>query len=106
MPFADAYRRAIHFEKYGRQFGAANELVYEQMADEFMAGPMTLAMRECIRPNGRYRLRTNITNKRFGAAVVGCAIIRTYYIVPTHQIVRRTGTIIKFFNYECAREEL
>lgn len=106
MPFANEYLRAIHFEKYGRQFGAPDELAYERMADEFMAGPMSLGMRECVRPNGTYRLRTNIANKHFGAAVVGCAIIRTYYIVPSHQIIRRTGTIIKFFNYECARADV
>jgi hypothetical protein len=105
MPFADATQRAIHFAKHGREFGATDELHYEQMADGFLAGQLSLAMRECFRPNGIDRLRVNIVNKHFGVAVVACAIIRTYYIVPSHQIVRRTGTIVKFFNYECARTD-
>jgi hypothetical protein len=106
MPFADADRRAIHFAKYGRQFGAADELEYEQMADGFLGGAMTISMRECVRPNGTDRLRVNIANNHFGAAAVGCDIIKTYYIVPAHQIIRRTGTVTKFFTYECARTEL
>jgi hypothetical protein len=48
----------------------------------------------------------NIANNHFGAAAVGCEIIKTYYIVPAHQIIRRTGTVTKFFTYECARTDL
>jgi len=44
MPFADADRRAIDFAKYGREFGAANELQYEQMADGFLGGAMTISV--------------------------------------------------------------
>jgi hypothetical protein len=55
MPFADANQRAIYFLKHGREFGAADELQYEQMADGFLGGPMTIAMRECVRPNGTDR---------------------------------------------------
>jgi hypothetical protein len=106
MPFADADRRAIHFAKYGHQFGAADELQYEQMADSFLAGDMAISMRECVRPNGTDRLRVNIANNHFGAARVGCDIIKTYYIVQPHQIIRRTGTVAKFFTYECARTNL
>src|SRR5712692_6593720 len=39
-------------------------------------------------------------------APLACAIIRTYYIVPPHTIVRRTGTIVKFFNYEDTRTDI
>jgi hypothetical protein len=104
MPFADEYRRAIHFKKYGHQFGAADELAYEQLADQFLAGPKAMGTQECVRANDR--LRANMANKHFGVGVIGCAIIRTYYIVPNHQIIRRTGTMKKFFDYECARTEL
>lgn len=41
MPFANADLRAIHFGRHGHEFGAANELQYEQMADGFLAGSMT-----------------------------------------------------------------
>src|SRR6266850_2279516 len=100
MPFADADRRAIHFAKYGHQFGAADELQYEQMADGFLAGAMTISMRECVRANRTDRIRVNLANNHFGVAVVACDVIRTYYIVPAHQIIRRTGTVTKFFKYE------
>jgi hypothetical protein len=105
MPFADVNQRAIHFAKHGHEFGAADELQYERMADRFLSGPMTMSMRECVRPNGTDRLRVNMANNHFGVAVIACAIIKTYYIVPTHQIIRRTGTVTRFFNYECARTD-
>jgi hypothetical protein len=106
MPFADEYLRAIHFKKYGHEFAAADELAYEQLADQFLAGPKAMATFECVRPNGVDRLRANMANKHFGAAIIGCAIIKTYYIVPIHQIIRRTGTMKKFFDYECARTDI
>lgn len=46
MPFADANQRAIHFARHGHEFGAADELQYEQMGDGFLAGPITISMRE------------------------------------------------------------
>ncbi len=106
MPFANADLRAIHFARHGHEFGAANEVQYEQMAEGFLAGSMTLVMRECFRPNGTHRLRVNIANNHFGVAVVACGIIKTYYIVPSHQIIRRTGTISRFFSYECTRTDI
>jgi hypothetical protein len=105
MPFANAFERSIHFKRHGSEFGAATELQYEQMADAFMATPMTLTMRECIRPNGTDRVRINIVNKHFGVGVVASAIIQTYYVAPFHRYVRRKG-IAEFFTYECSRTDL
>jgi len=105
MPFANAFERDIHFKKHGSDFGAATEIQYEQMADAFMTAPLTLTMRQCVRPNGTDRVRINIANKHFGVGAVASAIIQTYYIVPFHRYVRRNG-IVGFFNYECARTDI
>lgn len=85
MPFASALERAIHFKKHGSEFAATTELQYERMADAFMAAPMTLSMRECIRPNGTDRLRINVANNHFGVGIVASPMVRTFYIVPVHR---------------------
>jgi pyocin large subunit-like protein len=51
MPFANELERAIHFAKHGHEFGASTEIDHERMADAFLSHPMTMTMRECIRPN-------------------------------------------------------
>jgi hypothetical protein len=79
MPFANVLERDIHFKKYGHEFGATDELQYEEMADNFMVAPLTLTMRECTRPNGTDRVRLNIANKHFGVGVVASPIVRTFY---------------------------
>lgn len=105
MPFANADERAMHFQRHGREFGAGTELEYEQMADAFMISPLTLTMRECIRPNRTDRVRINIANNHFGVGVVASAVIRTFYVVPLHKVIRRGG-IVALFNYECARTDI
>jgi len=105
MPFSSAFERAIHFKKHGQEFGATTELQYEKIADTFMVAPLALAMRECFRQNGIDRVRVNIANRHFGIAVVATTIIKTYYVVPVHQIVLRGG-IVGYFNHECARTDL
>ncbi len=70
-----------------------------------MVAPMTIAMRECVRPNGTDRVRMNLTNKHFAVAVVASTIIQTFYIVPLHKLIRRGGPV-PFFNYECARTDI
>ncbi len=105
MPFANADERAMHFQRHGHEFGAGNELQYETLADAFMAAPMTLTMRECVRLNRTHRVRLNVANKHFGVAVVVAGIILTFYIVPLHKLIRRGG-IANFFVYECARTNI
>lgn len=95
----------MHFEKHGHEFGATSAVEYETMAEAFMVAPMTLTMRECIRPNGTHRLRLNIFNKHFGVGVVQSTIVMTFYIVPLHQLIRRGGPGA-FFEHECARTDL
>lgn len=105
MPFASPNERAIHFAKHGHEFGAATEIDYENLADAFMGGPLTLTMRECTRQNGTDRLRVNIANDHFGVAVVARNIVVTYYIVPFHR-KHRCGGIVGFFTFECARTDV
>jgi len=105
MPFANAVERALHFKRHGHEFQAADEIQYEAMADAFMGGPMSISTRECTRQNGTDRLRFNVANDNFGVAVVAAVIVKTFYIVPPHQIIRRNGKV-GFFNYECARTSL
>lgn len=102
MPFANPFQRAIHFQKHGHEFAASSAIEYEQMADAFMTSPLLLTMRECIRPGGSDRVRINIANKHFGVAIVSSSVIKTFYIIPVHQILRR-GDVTSFFSYECAR---
>jgi len=105
MPFTNAQELAMHFERHGREFGATTQVQYEVMADAFMAAPITITTRECVRPNGTHRVRLNIMNKHFGVAVVASQIILTFYIVPLHKVIRRGG-IANFFTQECARTDL
>ena len=106
MPFSSVDQRAIHFKKHGGGVGAATELQYEEMADAFMTGAMTLAMRECIR-NGTDRVRMNIANRHLGVAIVISGVLRTYYVVALHSIRGHgNGSVTAYFNYECTRTDL
>lgn len=105
MPFASAEERDIHFKKYGYQFGAATAVEYEEKADAFMAKPMNITLRECIRPNGKDRIRFDVSNDHFGVGIVATTTVRTYHIIQFFRIYRHGGKQ-KFFEYECARTEL
>jgi hypothetical protein len=105
MPFANDEERDLHYKRHGHEFGAANALQYEGMADAFLSGPLTITMRECIRPNGTDRVRINIANKHFGVGVVHSQIVQTFFIVPLHKVIRR-GNIVEFYNFECQRTDL
>jgi len=105
MPFANAEERSTHFARHGHEFGASSEVQKEGMADAFMAAPMTITTRECVRPNQTHRVRLNIANKHFGVAVVQSEIILTFYVVPLHKLIRRGG-VANFFVYECARTNI
>lgn len=107
MPFSSAEERAIHFQKHGGGVGAATELAYEEMADAFMTGAMTLVMRECIRPNLTDRVRMNIANRHLAVAIVVSGVLKTYYVVALHSIASHgNSSIAAYFNYECTRTDL
>jgi hypothetical protein len=105
MPFANDYERDIHFSKHGHSVGTASAVEYEAMAETFMFGAMTMAMRECTRGNATDRLRINMANYRFGVANIVPAFLKTFYTVPRHTIAHHGGTLA-YFNYECGRTDL
>jgi len=78
VPFQNAYERAIHFAKHGKDFGAADEFEYERMADRFLFGRMVLGTQQCIRPNGNDRVRFSFTSGDFGVATVLPEFVRTF----------------------------
>ena len=108
MPFKDTTERALHFAKHGHEFGAADEVAYEQLADAFMFGDMNGTTQQCARTSGkRDRLRLDFVVVHFGVAGTDSApeFIRTFYIVRSHLIASHGGTA-GFFAYECGRVNL
>lgn len=102
MPFATATERDIHFKRHGHEFGAASAIEYEQLADAFMYGPMSVNVHECIRPNGTRRNRMHFVTVHFGVAVVNRNVLITFYI-PSPSTVKRHGGVAKLFADYCAR---
>jgi hypothetical protein len=105
VPFPNAYERAIHFKKHGKEFGAPDEFVYERMADRFLFGPMVLGTQQCIRPNGNDRVRFSFTSSDFGVAAGLPESVRTFYKV-NRPIVQKHGGTAGFFACECGRVNL
>jgi hypothetical protein len=102
MPFLDALQRDIHFAKHGREFGAADAMEYERMADAFMFDPITADIGECTRRNGRDRLRFGYTSHHFGVACTGPVFLRTFHIVGAINIASHGGTR-GYFQWQCGR---
>ena len=97
--------RNLHFARHGAEFGARDEMHYEQMADSFMFGQITVGVTQCVRPNNTDRLRFNDANKHFGVACTGPIFLRTYFLVGAAKIAKHHGGP-GFFAYECARTTL
>jgi len=105
VPFQNAYERATHFAKHGKDFGAVDEFEYERMADRFLFGQMPAETQQCLRPNGDDRIRFDFISVDFGVANVLPEFVRTFYRVKTVKIARHGGPA-GFFAYECARVNL
>ena len=102
MPFANAYQRDSHFKKHGAEFGAATEVDYEAMADQFMFGPMNADTRDCTRASGDDYLRMDQIKTDFGVSCVSTGFLRTFYKPPVIKIWNRGGAK-RFLAYECAK---
>ncbi len=89
MPFSTALNRAMHFRKHGHEFGAADEVDYDRMADAFMFGAMNASTHECVRPNAIDRLRFDDSNRTFGAACLRPVVLKTFYTVSFLKVMRR-----------------
>jgi hypothetical protein len=105
MPFQNAWRRGIHFRKHGHKFGAADEFIYEAMADAFMNGPMNTTTQERIRVNRVDRLRLDFTTAHFGTACISPRFVRTFYPVAPLMLAKHGGCA-GFLAYECGRVNL
>jgi len=106
MPFSNQYQRDIHFKKHGSEVGAKDAVEYEQMADGFMFGNLTLAMRECNRASGSHRVRIHILNRRIGIAdIAPPESLRSFYVAPLHTVVHHGGAM-NYLAFECARTDV
>ena len=102
VPFHSARQRAIHFQRHGNAFGAANEFDYERMAEAFMAAPIHSDMHECYRTTGTLdRIRLDALTLHFGVAY-NVVIIRTYFIRSASEIARSGGPAA-FVAAKCAQ---
>ena len=101
MPFADAYKRASHFQRHGHDLGAATEEEYEKMADAFMAQPMNPDLHQCIRTKRSPDLiRLSASTRHFGVAL--SVTIRTFLVKDAFSIAYRGGPA-GFVRHECGR---
>ena len=75
--FVDNDRRMIHFGDQASDFGAENDLEYEQMADAFLGGPAPSGAFECTRVQGDL-VRYNPATNELGVLST-TKIIHTYY---------------------------
>ena len=103
MPFPSASQRAKHYVKHGHEFGAANEFVYEQMADAFMSLPANLHLNlvECSRTTGTFdRIRLDGTTGYYGVAY-NVLTIRTFHLKDI-AVIARTGGALAYVLRKCA----
>ena len=106
MPFSDAYNRAIHFTRHGREFGAATEEDYERMADAFMSRTLSPILQECIRTirSESDRVRLHFDMGHFGVAYRH-TILRTFHI-KSQAKMRNRGGAANLLAYECRRTDV
>lgn len=105
MPFANDMERELHFWKHGEEFGAADSLEYERLADAFIYSPLGADTHECLRPRGLDRVRFDYGTHFEGVACTWPDAVRTFYTVSLG-LVRRHGGEARYFAYECGRVDL
>ena len=104
MPFASQYERAIHFDLHGHEFGAADEIEYERMADAFMSQMVSPMVQQCRRRKADRttgdRVRLHFQFLHFGTAHGTPEVIRTFYIPPVARVNRFGGPAL-YLRREC-----
>ena len=75
--FADYNRRLTHYGDHAKDFGAANDIQYERMADVFLGSPAPVGAFECYRPGGDL-IRYDPTTNELGI-LAPTGIIHSYY---------------------------
>ena len=81
LGFVSLAQRMNHFQLHGSDFGCANEIEYELLADEFLGVPRSATVLECTRRSGDM-LRFDATDESFGALTANRAIKTFYKPVP------------------------
>lgn len=102
MPFANVWERDIHYARHGHEFGAADPVEYERLADAFMYGAMSTTTHECTRPQGIDRIRFDFANYHEAVARISPAFVKTYFIVRNKTVVRHGGSS-GYFAWDCGR---
>lgn len=98
--FATKLDLADHFQKHGREMGAATEQEYEQLADAFLGSPVRPPVVECERRNGD-RVRCNPDTNEFGV-IARSGVIRTYYDIGSRN-KRRFPSPLDYWREQCRR---
>ena len=103
VPFANQYERESHFVRHGAEFGAANAIEYETIADAFMYGALEPDARQCVRPNGIDTVRFNFVTHF--QAIAHPRALRTFYVVKA-SVIANHGNELGYHHYECNRTNL
>jgi len=93
VPFETEFKLKSHFVKHGHKFGARTEAEYEQMADAFMAKPITADIYECMSPYGRRdRNRLEGSTLYFGVAY-GLNTLYTFHTRTISNVASKGGPL-------------
>jgi hypothetical protein len=101
MPFANTLERDIHYVSHGHEFGVSSAEDYERIADDFINGALAMDAKECTRRN-LDKVRFGFMSLKLGVGTPHPNIVRTFYIVKRHIVVRHGGSA-GYFSYECQR---
>ena len=101
LGFDTANERADHYQKHRLEFVPqfADEVAYEDAADEFLGAALPQGIHECTARDGR-RLRFCPTTNRLGSVSADNRILT--FFVP-HPSRHRFGTNIAYFRDCCYR---
>ena len=107
MAFCNTYERDIHFAKHGTEFGVADAIQYERLADRFAFGAKGPNTQDCIRPTGTDGIRFDFATHYFSVCylVPQPPCLRTFYVVRGKTIAKQ-GNEAGYFRYECSRINL
>ena len=92
--FRDHFKRADHFRKHP-EVHAINEFEYERKADQFLAGPKGLSVRECVRPDG------DIVRYDAATGEFGCLAPDRY--IRTYKIFNNVNQGMAYYRRQCVR---
>ncbi|MDO8434588.1 MAG: hypothetical protein Q7S58_19500 [Candidatus Binatus sp.] len=98
--FADAAKRADHFQAHGRDCGTATATEYEQMAIGFLNAALVVTMVECVRLGNGDTIRYDRATDFF-AVMRPDGVIKTFY-KPERSWHGFSGNL-RYFQVECGK---